>query len=250
MLIQYDGTDYHGWQVQPGAITIQAVLEDSLGRITGQVTTLIVAGRTDAGVHALGQVAAFSTASPLPATTLMRALNALLPGDIRIMDAVDEKEEFHPRYDARGKTYFYLIALGSTLSPFFERYAWRLPCPLDTQRMARAAEYLKGTHDFSSFRASGCGAKSPVRTVSSVSVERYHSLDFMTAEIRGDFLKVQVEGDAFLRHMVRAMVGTLVETGKGKIAPEEVGKILRSRDRNLAGPTAPAKGLFLERVWY
>lgn len=250
LLLQYDGTGYHGWQIQPNGITIQGVLQDRLNRITGQDTSVTGAGRTDAGVHALGQVASFKTSSHLPADTLMRALNALLPDDIRIMEAGDESAVFHPRYDAHNKTYFYMIAMGNMLSPFLHRYAWRLPYCLDSESMAEAAKNLVGRHDFTSFRATGCGAKSPVRTVSSVSVERCTSLDFMTAELKGDFLKVQVEGDAFLRHMVRAIVGTLVECGKGKTAPGEVGRILRSLDRNLAGPTAPAKGLFLKTIRY
>lgn len=248
--IQYDGTAYNGWQIQPNGVTLQKILQEGVGRITGERLTVTGAGRTDAGVHALAQVAAFRTSSGLPPEVFRRALNARLPADIRILDAVEEREDFHPRFDAARKAYFYLIANAPLVSPFLYRYVWQVPAALDIETMRRAAAPLEGTHDFSSFRASGCGAKSPERTVFSLALERHTCLDFMTVQFRGEFLKIRIEGDAFLRHMVRNIVGTLVEAGKGRIRAESMQELLISRDRKCAGPTAPARGLFLERIFY
>ncbi|MFO0752659.1 MAG: tRNA pseudouridine(38-40) synthase TruA, partial [Thermodesulfovibrionales bacterium] len=244
--VQYDGTAYSGWQVQPNGTTLQEVLQKRLGEITGERLPVTGAGRTDAGVHALAQVAAFRTSSRLAPEVFKRALNARLPASVRVLDAAEAPEDFHPRFDAVRKAYFYLIAHSPLLSPFLHRYVWQVPAALDDEAMRRAAAPLTGTHDFSSFRASGCGAKTPERTVFSLSVERYSFLEFMTVQFRGEFLKVRIEGDAFLRHMVRNIVGTLVEAGKGKVQEERMREILLSRDRKCAGPTAPARGLFLE----
>ncbi|MCC6347119.1 MAG: tRNA pseudouridine(38-40) synthase TruA [Nitrospirales bacterium] len=248
--VQYDGTAYSGWQVQPNSATLQQILQERIGEIAGERLAVTGAGRTDAGVHALAQVAAFRTTSRLSPEVFKRALNARLPASVRILDAAEAKGDFHPRFDAVRKAYFYLIANTSLLSPFLYRYVWQVPVALDIEAMRRAAALLEGTHDFSSFRASGCGAKSPERTLFSLLIERHDSLDFMTVHLRGEFLKVRIEGDAFLRHMVRNIVGTLVEAGKGKVGEERMRRILLSRDRKCAGPTAPARGLFLERIFY
>ncbi len=250
LVIEYDGTRYRGWQIQREGLTIQGVLQERIAKITGEQVPVIAAGRTDAGVHALAQVASFKTVSRLPCDTIRTALNALLPRDIKITEALDIDESFHPRYDAKGKVYFYIIANMQVLSPFVCNYAWRIPQDLDFHVMCSAISLLQGTHDFTSFRAHGCGAKTPTRTIFYSSVEKIDVIDFMTTGIRGKFLKLRIEGDAFLRHMVRNIAGTIVEVGKGRLGAEMIPELLNSRDRKLAGPTAPAKGLFLERVNY
>ncbi len=212
--------------------------------------SVIAAGRTDAGVHALAQVASFKTTSALKCDTIRDALNALLPWDIRITEACDADAVFHPRYDAKGKIYFYIIANMRVISPFLYNYVWRIPQSLDFDGMCSASILLQGTHDFTSFRASGCGAKNPAKTIFHCSMEKSDVMDFMTAGIRGNFLKLRVEGDGFLRHMVRNIAGTIIEVGKGRLRSEAMLELLNARDRRLAGPTAPARGLFLERINY
>lgn len=250
LIIEYDGTNYQGWQTQRSGLTLQDIISKTISEITSERIQLTSASRTDAGVHALGQIAVFRSDTRLPADTLKRALNAKLPMDIRILDAEEPDHEFHPRYDAVKKSYFYLIEKTQKQSVFFHRYAWGIPVGLDLAGMGSAASFLEGEHDFSAFRGTGCGAKTTVRTVHSITLTRYDSIDFMTARIHGDFIKIRIEANAFLRHMVRNIVGTLAEVGKGRIPPEEVKNILASRDRKMAGPTAPAKGLFLEKIYY
>ena len=250
VLIQYDGTDYSGWQVQPKAVTIQGMLEQALKKIASENISVIAAGRTDSGVHALAQVACFRTSSLLDPDILQKALNALLPCDIRITSACDADEDFHARFSARGKSYFYLISTDRIVSPFIHRYVWRLPYSLDFDAMKESLSYFIGTHDFSALRGSGCGAKTTVRTIVEATAQKLSALEFMTARIEGNFIKFRFEGDAFLRHMVRNMVGTIVEAGKGKIQPEDIERIMGSCDRKCAGPTAPAQGLFLESIKY
>lgn len=267
LTIQYDGTNYNGWQIQPAEIsnlrfqisdykkqksiiTIQGVLQDTIKKITGEDVRVIGAGRTDAGVHAIEQVASFKTSSELEPSIIKRALNANLPDDIRILDAFDAELYFHSRYDAKSKIYFYIISNSHTTSPFLYRYAWKIPHKLNFEDMCNAIEFIKGRHDFSAFRASGCSAKNPVRTVFNITIEKLDAIHFMDILFPGNFLKVRIEADAFLRHMVRNIVGTIIEVGKGKIKPEEVREIINSKDRRLAGPTAPARGLFLEKINY
>ncbi len=250
MVIQYDGTRYHGWQTQPGCISIQQVLEERISKITGVQVPVIAAGRTDAGVHALAQVASFKTTSALQCDTIRDALNALLPWDIRIMEACEADAAFHPRYDAKTKIYFYIIANTRVMSPFLYNYACRVPQGLDFDGMRTASILLQGTHDFTSFRGSGCAAKNPARTIFQCSMEKIDVIDFMTAGVRGNFMKLRIEGDGFLRHMVRNIAGTIIEVGKGRLRSEAILELLDARDRRLAGPTAPARGLFLERVNY
>lgn len=250
LVLQYDGAHYHGWQIQKENATIQAVLQKRIRAITGEEVTVLAAGRTDAGVHALAQVAAFKTVSGLSCDTIKTALNAWLPCDIRITAACDADPAFHPRYDATGKVYFYIIANMQVISPFLHNYVWMVPQTLDFPGMCIAARLLQGTHDFTSFRASGCGAKTPTRTIFQSSIEKMDSLDFMTAGLSGNFLKLKIEGDAFLRHMVRNIAGTIIEIGKGKFRPDIIEELIAAKDRRLAGPTAPARGLFLERVNY
>jgi tRNA pseudouridine38-40 synthase len=250
LIIEYDGTNYQGWQTQRSGLTLHDSISKAISEITREKVQLTSASRTDAGVHALGQIAVFRTDTRLPADTMKRALNAKLPADIRILDAEESDDELHPRYDAVKKSYFYCIEKTQKQSVFFHRYAWGIPVELDLAGMGRAASLLEGEHDFSAFRGTGCGAKTTVRTVHSITLARYDLIDFMTARIEGDFIKIRVEANAFLRHMVRNIVGTLTEVGRGKIPPEQVKNILTSRDRKMAGPTAPAKGLFLEKIYY
>jgi tRNA pseudouridine38-40 synthase len=250
LLIQYDGTDFSGWQVQPDALTIQRLIEMHIKKITGEDVNLIAAGRTDAGVHAIGQVACLRTSSRLSPNVFQNALNAHLPADIRIIEADEANESFHARFSARKKSYVYLISTERTISPFLHRYLWRLPYHLDLDAMEESIAYFNGTHDFSAFRGSGCGAKTTIRTIFATSVERHEAFDLMTLRFAGNFIKFRFEGDAFLRHMVRNMVGTVVEAGKGKIKPADVGTIMEGLDRRCAGPTAPAQGLFLEKIVY
>ena len=250
LIIEFDGANYQGWQTQRSGLTIQDCMSRTISGITGEAIKLTGASRTDAGVHALGQIAVFKTDSRLPEDTLKRALNAKLPNDIRILDAQELDYEFHPRYQAVKKSYFYLIEKTQKQSVFFHRYTWRIPASLDLGSMNKASELLHGEHDFSAFRGTGCGAKTTVRTIHSITLSRHDYIDFMTVRIQGDFIKIRIEANAFLRHMVRNIVGTLAEVGKGRISPESLTDILASCDRTMAGPTAPAKGLFLEKVYY
>lgn len=250
LLLQYDGTGYSGWQVQCGKTTIQGLIEDSLQRITGEETRVVAAGRTDAGAHALGQVASFSTKSPHPPEVFQRALNAMLPEQIRVLDARSADQDFHPRYSARAKRYFYLIENSGIKNPFLCRYSYHVHERLDMERMREAGMHLVGRHDFSAFRDSGCGARTTLRLVNSIEVIRLKEAGFLGLNLPGSFINISIEADAFLRHMARNIAGTLIEAGRGRFTPEHVMTILMSGDRRNAGPTVPAKGLFLERVFY
>lgn len=250
LLIQYDGTGYSGWQIQPASVTIQGLIETFLGQITSQATDVVAAGRTDAGVHAVGQTACFKTSSKLSTAILQSALNALLPSDIRIMEVDEVDESFHARFSAKSKSYFYLVSTGKIVSPFVHRYVWRLPYRLDLKAMVQTLPFLSGTHDFSAFRGSGCGAKTTERTIYNASITELNAAEFMNLRLKGEFIMFRFEGDAFLRHMVRNLVGTVVEVGRGRILPEYVAKIIAGKDRRCAGPTAPARGLFLDSILY
>jgi tRNA pseudouridine38-40 synthase len=240
--IQYDGTDYVGWQRQPNGISIQGVLEDALAPIEGTLTTVHGAGRTDAGVHALGQVASATVLNTLDERTLARALNAVLPIDVRVLTIEEVEPDFHARFRARAKTYEYRIVNAPFASPFLRRYVWHVPQPLDFEAMKTAAGPLVGTHDFAGFQGTGTFQASTVRTI--------HALDL---EDGGGFdlpFVIRMTGDGFLRHMVRNIVGTLVEVGGGRWDPWHLLTVLESLDRTQAGRTAPAHGLFLTSVSY
>ncbi len=239
MVVQYDGTDYAGFQRQPGVPTIQAELERALSQLLREPVEITAAGRTDAGVHALGQVIAFWTANPIPVEKLPRAVNGLLPLAISAVEAVEVPPDFHPRFDARGKLYTYRILNRPVPSPFICRYAWHVEEKLDVDAMRQAAQHLIGRHDFSAFCASGSSFKNKVRTL--------RRLDISTDN---DVIEMRFEADAFLYMMVRIIVGTLVEVGLGKRQPNELAAILQSRDRRQAGRTAPPQGLCLVKVWY
>lgn len=250
LTLQYDGSGYNGWQVQPAGITLQGVLEDCIYKLTGEKSAVIGAGRTDAGVHAIKQIAAFNSRSGLDIDVIKRALNAMLPPDIRVMDIKEVGKDFHPRHDAQSKRYSYIIANMRDVPVFIQKYVWWVRFPLDVGAMKAASSCLLGSHDFSSFRGSGCGAKNPVKRISSFEIESLNEAEFLFIKFQGDFIKICLEADAFLRHMVRNIAGTLVEVGMKRMTHESVKNILESKDRKLAGPTAPPNGLFLEKVIY
>jgi tRNA pseudouridine38-40 synthase len=240
LVIEYDGTHYLGWQVQPNGQTIQGVIQDRLKRLTGESSQLIGSGRTDAGVHALGQVAHFKTESRMDANTFQRALNSLLPEDIVIRRAEEVEAEFHARRSARSKVYEYRI-LNRTTSPAIDRqYVWHVPQKLNLDEMKKATQNLVGEHDFSAFRSVGSSTRSSVRNILRADWKKG----------KGGLLRFEIEATGFLKQMVRAIVGTLVEVGRGKIDAERFREILESKDRKEAGPTAPAHGLFLNEVKY
>ncbi len=244
LTIEYDGSAYHGWQSQPNGITIQEALESTLARLTGQRPKVVGAGRTDAGVHAEGQVAHFKTESTRACSVLQRGLNALLPDDIVVAAAQEMPLDFHARFSARGKTYRYVILNRRHPSAFARDRCWHIPHPLDVGAMQAAARALLGRHDFSAFRASDCCAGHPHREIRRLEIER---ADGQKAD---EWIHCVVSADAFLKHMVRNIVGTLVDVGRGRWSPGRVAEILQGRDRTRAGQTAPGKGLFLVSVSY
>jgi tRNA pseudouridine38-40 synthase len=253
LLLEYDGTSYNGWQSQKkGPFTLQEVLEDTVARLTKAESRVVAyaAGRTDAGVHALGQAASFRTKSALAPETIKKALNAMLPADIRVLEARDVPGAFNPRRDALKKTYFYLIATMPSVPVFFRRYLLRVPQKLDLKAMNRAAIHIKGKKDFSSFRAAGCVSESPVKEMSELEITEMRQIGFFGSALDGEFIRIAMTADSFLRHMARNIAGTLIEAGKGKIKPEDIPAIIEARDRRRSGPTAPAHGLFLEKVYY
>jgi tRNA pseudouridine38-40 synthase len=242
LTLEYDGTDYVGWQRQDNGVSIQMLLEDALAPIEGHPVTVHGSGRTDAGVHALGQVASLSLSSAIDCVTLARALNAVLPRDVRVLAAEDAGEGFHARFSATGKVYEYRIINAPIASPFIDRYVWHVIPLLDVAAMREASRCLEGTHDFSAFQGAGSVVESAQRTVRAVA--------WQEGEGHEQPLVMRIEGDGFLRHMVRNIIGTLVEIGLGRRPASRLAGILGSRDRAQAGPTAPAKGLFLVRVEY
>ena len=235
----YDGTEFHGWQSQPGLRTVQQVLEDALEQLTGVRPSTTASGRTDAGVHALGQVVHFLTASRHEPETFVRALNALMPRDVRVLEARELPQAFHATLDARSKRYRYVIDNGRIASPFQLRYSWHVPAPLDVPAMNRAGQRLLGRHDFRSFETDWPNRSSSVRTIHDLTVER-----------RDELVRIEVEADGFLYNMVRSIAGTLMLVGRGKRPEEWVSDVLAAESRVAAGPTAPPQGLFLVKVCY
>ncbi|MGD9724056.1 MAG: tRNA pseudouridine(38-40) synthase TruA [Pirellulales bacterium] len=242
LTLAYDGTNYCGWQVQPGQATLQATLEQTLERITGESMRVFASGRTDAGVHALGQVVSFTSHTHLSPSVLQKALNAELPHDMAVVAAEQVADGFHATRDAVGKRYRYTIEDGPTRDVFARQYVWHHRSRLDAQIMHRAAQALVGRHDFSSFESAGSERESSVRTIFEIRVAR----DAAAA----DRLSIEVAGDGFLYNMVRAIVGTLVDVGRGERTEAWPGEVLAARDRRAAGRTAPAQGLCLVRVDY
>ena len=239
LTIEYDGTNYHGWQIQPAGETIQSVLEQAVSTLLGKPTSVTGSGRTDAGVHALGQVVNFFSDKEMDRHRIQRALNALTPDDIAIKDVEIVADSFDARRDGRSRVYEYRILNRSTPSPFHLNRAWHVHDFLDVAAMREAIRCLEGEHDFSSFQAAGCDAPHPIRKVYRTSLDQ-----------RGELLVYTIEATAFLRHMVRNIVGTLVEGGRGRRSPQAFAGLLEARDRTKAGPTAPAHGLFLMEVKY
>jgi tRNA pseudouridine38-40 synthase len=242
LTVAYDGTDYVGWQRQAEGTSIQGVLEEALAPFEGAPVTVHGAGRTDAGVHALGQVASVRLAATIEPDTLARALNAVLPAAVRIVSVEEAPPDFHARFSATGKTYEYHVVNAPFVSPFIQRYAWHVPQRLDIDAMEAATRVLAGRHDFAAFQSAGTDVPSSVRTITAI-------------EWAGDSgpdspLVLRISGDGFLRHMVRNITGTLVEFGRGRWPALDMARMLASRDRGKAGTTAPPHGLFLAAVMY
>lgn len=240
LLLEYDGTHYHGWQKQQGVMTIQELLESKLAIMLGAEVRVRASGRTDAGVHARGQVVNFYARSRLQPNEFQHGLNALLPPDIVVLRADEVPEAFHARFSARMKTYEYRILNRPVRSALERNACWHIRQPLEIEAMRQALEVILGEHDFAAFMATGSTVQSTVRIVSSASIE----------QSAGDVILVRFTANGFLRHMVRNLVGTLVDVGRGKLGREHLVAILASGDRRRAGMTAPARGLFLDRVDY
>ena len=245
LTIAYDGSAFHGWQFQPGLPTIQSALNDVASEITQEKIIVHGASRTDAGVHALGQVAHFKTHSALEAHEFQRALNALLPPAIRIVAAEEVGPDFHARWLSQAKTYRYRIVRSAVLLPFDYGRALHVPWPLDEAAMAAAARQFEGMHDFTSFSASADAEEEEGREMS----RELYSSELMR-EPAADEIHYVVRGKSFLRYMVRKIVGTLLEVGKGKLTPGQIAEIFEARDRSRSGPTAPPDGLYLLFIEY
>ncbi len=240
LVLEYDGSDFAGWQVQPGQRTVQGVLEEAFSDLAGAAVAVTGAGRTDAGVHALGQVAHAKTDLSLPAATVAPALNARLPDDVLVRCVDDVPESFHARFDAVSRSYLYLI--GRSESPIWRRRRWCVRSELDLEGTRRSAEILLGEHDFSSFCLAGSDPNHHRCRVGAISLEWEPEY--------GGMCVLRIEANRFLRGMVRSIVGTLVDVGRGKTTPEEFAAILAAQDRGRAGQTAPAHGLYLAEVKY
>ncbi len=239
LVLQYDGTNFCGWQVQPGLRTVQGELENAVFSLTGERVSVIASGRTDSGVHARGQVAHFDTNSTIPPENFCRALNVLLPSDVKVIKSELAPENFHSRFSAKKKTYIYRFYKSSVELPLYSRYACRIDEKTDETAMNQAAQALVGTHDFKCFMSSGSDVKNTVRTIYECRIYK-----------NGDLLELKVCGNGFLYNMVRAIAGTLYFVGLGKSSVESVKAAIESKDRFFAGKTMPPQGLTLEEVFY
>jgi tRNA pseudouridine38-40 synthase len=255
LILSYDGAEFAGWQVQPGRTTVQGALASAIGRLSGENVLPQGSGRTDAGVHALAQVASFATASVIPAENWMRALNDILPASIRVLEVSEAAPEFHARKSAHAKTYRYRIHRGAICPPFLARYVWHYPYPLEESAMVAGASVVVGEHDFTSFaavdpeRVERMAAGEDVRT-SNIRTTNVRTIFSSSWSREGEELIYTVRGSGFLHHMVRNLVGTFLLMGKGTVSLEDLSRILDARDRTAAGPTAPASGLYLIEVEY
>jgi tRNA pseudouridine38-40 synthase len=245
LILSYDGSDFAGWQVQPDAPTVQGTLASAIGRVTGEKVLPQGSGRTDAGVHALAQVATFVTESPVPTANVLKALNDVLPPTVRVLNVEEAAADFHARKSARGKTYRYRIYREAICPPFLSRYLWHYPFPLDEQAMARAAGLVQGEHDFTSF-----AAVDPERGREGEPASNVRRIFSSMWERQGDELVYTVKGSGFLHHMVRNLVGTFILVGKRTLAVKDITRILQAQNRSAAGATAPASGLYLVGVDY
>jgi tRNA pseudouridine38-40 synthase len=239
LLIQYDGTAYHGWAAQPAMATVQGTLLDAIEKLTGLHVDLLGSSRTDAGVHALGQVAAFTIDGPIPTENFARALNNMLPDDIVIIEAIEVPDSFDPISDTQSKIYRYTISTDAVRSPMNIRYCWHRPGALNIETMQQAANKLLGTHDFKSFASAADTRQSSVRTI-------------LKCDVAGqeNWITFDVQANGFLYNMVRNIVGTLVEVGRGRWTASDIERILAAADRTQAGPIAPASGLCLMKIFY
>ena len=245
LVLAYDGAEFSGWQVQPDAATIQGTLASAIGRVTREKVLPQGSGRTDAGVHALAQVATFATESPIPAQNLVKALNDILPPSIRVLEAAEAPLEFHPRKSAHAKTYRYRMYRDAICPPSLARYVWHYPYPLNEDAMRRAASFVIGEHDFTSFAAVDSERGREDETISNV-----RQIFASTWERAGDELVYTIRGSGFLHHMVRNLVGTFVLVGKSTLQLEDISEILAARNRSAGGATAPPGGLYLVSVDY
>ena len=239
LIVSYDGSAYHGWQIQDNGISVQQVLNDTISAFFGQEIKVTGASRTDTGVHALGNVAAFDVDTKMPAEKISYALNQSLPEDIVILDSCEVPADFHPRFHKGKKTYEYRILNRRFPDPLTRRFTLHYHYPLDAKRMAEAASYLVGEHDFTTFSSIHAQTNHFVRTLYACEVKR-----------DGDLITIHVEGSGFLYHMVRIIAGTLIEVGAGRREPSQIKEILKQKDRSLAGPTAPPEGLTLVSIVY
>ncbi len=239
IVVQYDGTNFHGFQFQPGLRTVQGEFEEAAGRVLGESVRVAGAGRTDAGVHAFGQALTLETSGPIPIENLVKALNNALAADVKVVSVQEVPTSFNARRDAKVKLYSYRILNRQLPSPFINRYAWHVRQPLDEDRMQAAADTLVGEHDFAAFCGSGSSVKTTVRKLTRLDVLR-----------DGEVVEIRAEGNGFLYLMVRIIVGTLVQVGSGRLSVEEVSWILAGCDRRQAGRTAPPQGLSLVRITY
>jgi len=245
VILSYDGAEFSGWQVQPDAVTVQGTLASAVGRITGEKVLPQGSGRTDAGVHALGQVASFSLESPIPAQGLLVALNDALPASIRIIEAGVVAPGFHARKSAGAKTYRYRMYRGDVCPPFLASYVWHYPYPLDEGEMQKAAAFVVGEHDFTSF-----AAVDPEQGRHAEAVSKVRTIFVSAWERQPEEFVYTVRGNGFLHHMVRNFVGTFLLVGKGTLQPADITRILAEQRRSAAGATAPASGLYLVNVEY
>jgi tRNA pseudouridine38-40 synthase len=245
LIVSYDGSEFAGWQVQPDSATVQGTLASAIGRITGGKVLPQGSGRTDAGVHALAQVATFATESSVPAPNFVKALNDVLPPSIRVLDVSEAPADFHARKSAHAKTYRYRIYRPAICPPFLARYVWHYPFPLNETVMEQAAVLVTGEHDFTSF-----AAVDPERSSEDVPASNVRCIFASAWERQGDELVYTVKGSGFLHHMVRNLVGTFILVGKGTLQLSDLSRILEARNRSAAGATAPASGLYLVNVEY
>lgn len=249
LTIEYDGTNYCGWQTQINGISIQETVKKALQKMTGETASLMGASRTDAGVHALGQAAHFRTSTPIPCDGFLRGLNSMLPRDIRIVRAEDMHKEFQALRDAKGKHYRYIIDTGKVESALYHNHVWRVHAPIDLRRMKRAARFLIGKHDFSAFKAAGTQVRDAVRTIHTIEIKRVRrSSPGVPCPVTG--IAIDVTGSGFVRHMIRNIAGWLVEVGTGRISLDDAKRVFKCKKRTEAGVCAPASGLYLMEVYY